>query len=108
MPACAECRRRVEAVYRFCPWCGSAQRTKLVEFFLSHLPGEERRALRVSRYLREGHVRFSVWDEDEAQAAISIDEREAARLSAYLAGPRRPSRVRQLLRSLEFYGSSNR
>ena len=106
--ACAQCRREIEAVFRFCPWCGGAQRTKLVEFFLSHLPGEERRALRVSKYLREGHVRFSVWDDDEAQAAISIDEDEAARLSAFLAAPRRPSRVRDLLRSLDLYGSSRR
>ena len=52
-------------------------------------------ALRVSRYLPERRVRVSVWDASgRARAAISLDEEEAARLSAYLAPPpaaRRPS-----------------
>ena len=101
MSACAHCRRDIEAVYRFCPWCGTAQRTKLVEFFLSRRQGEERRALRVSKYLTEHHVRFSVWDEDEAQAAISLDDAEAARLAAFLTPRPRPNRVRELLKTLE-------
>jgi hypothetical protein len=60
------------------------QRVKLVEFFGG--TGEERgKALRVSRYTDEGHVRFSVWDESGvAEAAVSIDEREARRLAAFL------------------------
>jgi hypothetical protein len=60
------------------------QRVKLVEFFGG--TGEERgKALRVSRYTYEGHVRFSVWDESGvAEAAVSIDEREARRLAAFL------------------------
>ena len=43
------------------------------------------KALRVSRYTDEGHVRFSVWDESGvAEAAVSIDDEEAQRLAAFL------------------------
>ena len=43
------------------------------------------RALRVSRYVHEGHVRFSVWDETgRAEAAVSIDDDEARRLGLFL------------------------
>ena len=49
MTACAECGRDSEARFRFCPWCGTAQRRKLVEFFRAH-PNSAGRALRVSRY----------------------------------------------------------
>jgi hypothetical protein len=56
------------------------------------LPGPERdqgKALRVSRYLDERHVRFSVWDESgRAEAAVSVDEREAERLARFLGPPR--------------------
>jgi hypothetical protein len=74
----------VEASFRFCPWCAAPARQKLVEFFPA-VEGEAGRALRVSRYLHEGHVRFSVWDESgRAQAAVSIPEDEAERLAAFL------------------------
>ena len=60
------------------------QRAKLVEFF-GGTGAERGKALRVSRYTDEGHVRFSVWDESGvAEAAVSIDEQEAARLAAFL------------------------
>jgi predicted amidophosphoribosyltransferase len=70
---CASCRGQVEERYRFCPWCAAP--------------------LRVSRYLAEEkerrHVRFSVWNSGgqtpRAQAAVSLTEEEAARLSAFLA-----------------------
>ncbi|OAI54908.1 hypothetical protein AYO48_00780 [Gaiella sp. SCGC AG-212-M14] len=44
------------------------------------------KALRVSRYLtRDPHVRFSVWDESGvAEAAVSLDQAEAARLARFL------------------------
>ena len=45
-------------------------------------------ALRVSRYLPEERVRFSVWDETgQARAAVSLDEVEAARLAEFVAAP---------------------
>ena len=84
MAGCAACGEELEARFRFCPWCGAAQRRKLVEFFWPHAnsPG---RALRVTRYLgEERHVRFSVWDDGVARAAVSLDEAEALRLAEFL------------------------
>ena len=92
MRRCHQCGGGVGDRYRFCPWCAAPQRRKLVEFFRAH-PGLDQdagKALRVSRYLegpaRERHVRFSVWNESgEAQAAVSVEETEAARLARFLA-----------------------
>jgi len=57
--------------------------------------------LRVSWYLEDDRqVRFSVWDESGvATAAISLDEDEAHRLSAFLARPA-PRSLRSRLVSL--------
>jgi hypothetical protein len=87
MAGCAACGEELEARFRFCPWCGTAQRRKLVEFFWPH-PLSAGRALRVSRYLGdERHVRFSVWDDGVARAAVSLDEAEASRLAEFLEEP---------------------
>jgi hypothetical protein len=84
MPACAACGEAVEGRFRFCPWCGVAQRRKVVEFFWPH-PRDAGRALRVSHYLGdEPHVRFSVWDDGVAQAAVSLEEDEALRLAEFV------------------------
>ena len=109
--SCVECRQPIEARFRYCPWCGSVQRRKLVEFFLGHDTIDHGRSLRVSRYFRtpdqEPHVRFSVWSErGEAQAAISVDEREASRLAAFLRPPVRPRSIRDVLE--QFYSRSSR
>ena len=92
MVECRACGERVEAAFRFCPWCAAPTRRKLVEFFRS-ADDEPGRALRVSRYLDERHVRFSVWDETgRAEAAVSIPDEEAERLAAYLsAGSEAPT-----------------
>ena len=100
MTACSRCGKDVEARFRFCPWCGTAQRSKLVEFFRPHQnsPG---RALRVSRYFGdEPQVRFSVWDEGGARDAFVPDEEESARLAGFLlpTGPRRRRSLRDQLR----------
>ena len=95
MRKCAGCRGEVEERFRFCPWCGAAQRLKIVDFFRSHplVEGDRGKALRVSRYLGGAvtHVRFSVWNESKrsarAEAAVSLDEEEASRLSRFLAEP---------------------
>ena len=93
MRVCAECGGELARSFRFCPWCAAPQRRKLVEFFRAH-PRDEGQALRVSRYLtEEPHVRFSVWNADGvAEAAVSLDEDEAARLSQFLVAPEAPHR----------------
>lgn len=96
MAQCAHCGGETDARHRFCPWCAAPQRRKLVEFFRG-VDEDERRALRVSRYLPERRVRFSVWDETgTARAAVSLDDMEAARLAAYLSPPPSPARPRLL------------
>jgi hypothetical protein len=97
---CATCGGRVEESFRFCPWCASPQRLKLVEFFRGYAITDRDRgkALRVSRYLggRERHVRFSVWSgEGVAEAAVSLDENEARRLRRFLAAPGLPTPTRR-------------
>jgi hypothetical protein len=90
---CRHCGVAVASEFRYCPWCAAPQRSKLVEFFQSADPHESR-SLRVSRYVPEERVRFSVWDESgTARAAVTLDDEEAARLAAFLAPPRprRPS-----------------
>lgn len=72
-----------------------------MEFFFppAWREGEQARALRVSRYLDEGHVRFSIWDEDVARAALSLDEAESLRLAAFLrCGTEEPANDEDSLR----------
>jgi hypothetical protein len=96
---CRHCGAEIELEFRYCPWCAHPQRRKLVEFFRG-ADDDERRALRVSRYLPEKRVRFSVWDETgTARAVVSLDEEEAARLASFL-GPRRPPARPRLLDEL--------
>src|SRR5262245_11041564 len=96
MARCSACEREIEAAHRYCPWCAAPQRRKLVEFFAGADPSEGR-ALRVSRYLPERIVRFSVWDETgTARAAVSLDEDEAARLAEFVASPAPVARTRLL------------
>jgi hypothetical protein len=89
MRRCAACHGDLADEHRFCPWCGAAQRLKLVQFFRGHAsihPAGER-MLRVSRYLdpETPHVRFSVWNErGTAEAAVSLDEDEAQRLADFV------------------------
>jgi hypothetical protein len=86
---CRLCEREVDAEFRFCPGCGEPLRLKLVEFFPGADP-DENRALRVSRYLETGLVRFSVWDETgTVRAAVSLDDEEAERLAAFVGTARR-------------------
>ena len=99
MAACPRCARDVEPSFRFCPWCAAPQRRKVVEFFRAH-PRDGGKALRVSRYLGdEPHVRFSVWNESGvAEAAVSLEDDEAARLASFLSRP--APRHRRLLEQL--------
>jgi len=98
MAECRQCGGATDARYRYCPWCAAPLRRKLVEFFVG-ADADARRAIRVSRYLSERRVRFSVWDESgTARAAVSLDEEEAARLAAFVASP--PTRRSSLLDEL--------
>ena len=95
MAECAACGGEVEESFRFCPWCASPQRLKLVEFFRGYAVTDRDRgkALRVSRYLGgpAQHVRFSVWSgAGVAEAAVSLDEDEAGRLRRFLGAPAAP------------------
>jgi hypothetical protein len=96
MASCRQCGGEIEGAFRFCPWCGHAQRLKVTEFFFGHgsIEGDARRALRISRYLGDGaderHVRFSVWSEavpgkTKVESAVSIDEEEAERVARFLS-----------------------
>ena len=87
MHECPQCQERVEVTFRFCPWCAAPLRRKIVEFFPAapEVPGDHGKALRVSRYVEERHVRFSVWNESGvAESAVSISDHEARRLAAFL------------------------
>jgi len=101
MAQCPHCGGEAAAEYRYCPWCAAPQRRKLVEFFVG-ADADARKALRVSRYVPERRVRFSVWDESgTARAAVSLDEEEAARVAAFLApGPAPKPRLLDELRAL--------
>jgi hypothetical protein len=84
---CPQCGEGLEARFRFCPWCAAPLRRKIVEFFPATpaLAVDHGKALRVSRYVEEGHVRFSVWSESGvAEGAVSIADEEAARLARFL------------------------
>ncbi len=95
MARCPHCEHEVEPEFRFCPGCAEPLRLKLVEFFPGADP-DENRSLRVSRYLETGRVRFSVWDETgTVRGAVSLDDDEAERLSAFV-GPARRLRERLL------------
>lgn len=91
MRSCAKCSHEVADDFRFCPYCGAAQRSKVVEYFRGHR-GVDGGDLRVSVYLTEPqHVRLSVWRDERAEAAMSLRPDEAHRLGEFLlaVSPRR-------------------
>jgi hypothetical protein len=84
MRSCQACGGEVRNEFRFCPHCGRAQRTKIVEYFPGH-PDVGDGGLRVSVYLTNPqHARLSIWRGEEAQAAISLDPAESGRLGRFL------------------------
>lgn len=107
MHACPQCGNNVERRFRFCPWCAIPLRMKLVEFFAPHpnVDADREKGLRVSRYVglgeRPPQVRFSIWNVDRADAAVSLTNEEAARLAAFVSPlPARTSLIEQLRESL--------
>ena len=95
MHKCTRCGSSVGDAFRYCPWCAAPQRLKLVEFFRGRA-GEDDKALRVSRYLHDGleerPVRFSIWHDARIDAAVSLDDEEAARLGRFLLDSAPPPR----------------
>ena len=97
---CVECQGELKDAFRYCPWwCAAPQRSKLVEYFRGHpLIETEPVGLRASRYLVDTrHVRLSIWGDEQARAAIALEEREARRLAAFLVGTPRRHASRPLL-----------
>lgn len=83
--ACGRCAAHVDDGFRFCPHCGHAQRTKVVEYFRGDRRLDDG-ALRVSVYLTEPqHVRLSIWRDGVAESALSLEPAEAARLARFLS-----------------------
>ena len=84
MHPCVQCSREIADEFRFCPHCGAAQRSKIVEYFRGH-PDLGDGGLRVSAYLMSPrHLRLSIWRNERADAALSLDPDEAHRLGRFL------------------------
>lgn len=82
--SCVQCSRELADEFRFCPHCGVAQRSKIVEHFRAH-PDIDDGWLRVSAYLTTpSHLRMSIWRDGEAKAVLSLEPQEAARLGRFL------------------------
>jgi hypothetical protein len=91
MRSCSHCSRELADDFRFCPRCGAAQRSKVVEYFRGHRAIDDG-GLRVSVYLTEPrHVRMSIWRDEVAESAMSLEPAEAHRLGEFLLAvtPRR-------------------
>jgi hypothetical protein len=102
MARCGQCTAELDPTFRFCPHCGHAQRTKIVEWFRAD-PRIGAGALRVSVYLTEPqHVRFSIWKDGVAQSAVSLDPPEGERLAGFLrsVSVRREARIARSLARL--------
>ena len=92
MSSCVQCSRGLANEFRYCPYCGAVQRSKIVEYFRGH-PEIDDGDLRVSAYLTSPrHVRFSIWRSQQAEAVISLDPDQAHRLGRFLLGGRPETR----------------
>jgi len=81
---CFQCSRELADEFRFCPYCGVSQRSKIVEYFHGH-PEIDDGGLQVSAYLTSPrHLRFSIWRDQRAEGAISLDPDQAHRLGRFL------------------------
>ena len=100
MRRCGTCDGEIRDEFRFCPHCGAALRTKIVEYFSGH-PDVGDGWLRVSLYLtRPRHVRFSIWHGEQAEAALSLDPQETQRLARFLLSTRNGTPRRRIARML--------
>jgi hypothetical protein len=105
---CPQCGARASEDHRFCAVCGTAlprdvlpgSGPKVTRWFRGLPVGADASgmALRVSRYLEEievrapegsaripsHHVRFSIWEGDQAMTAVSIPDDDAEALARFL------------------------
>lgn len=108
MGTCSCCGRQLDEDFRFCPACGTPQRVKVVEHFLGAEELDDG-GLRVSVYLtRPQHVRFSIWKNDRAEAAMSLHPAEAQRLADFLSSLVRHTKREPLEASLRRSASAFR
>jgi hypothetical protein len=101
--SCVRCSKELADEFRFCPHCGTVQRSKIVEHFRGHSDLDDG-WLRVSAYLTAPrHARMSIWRDGRAEAVISLEPDEAHRLGSFLVEitpPRGVSGIRSSLRAL--------
>jgi predicted amidophosphoribosyltransferase len=112
---CRSCGQPIEREHRFCPWCATPQRRKVVAQFPPHPDVEASgRGLRVSRYLDPAdgppHTRVSIYGADGRVACVvALDDRSTTDLARFLEGPwhgRPPSSPRRVLDRLASWRSA--
>lgn len=90
---CRSCGQPVESEHRFCPWCASPQRRKVVALFPPHPDVEASgRGLRVSRYFDpiDGppHTRLSIYGADRrVRCVVALDDQSRTDLAQFLVSP---------------------
>ena len=94
MRRCSGCGGQVESSFRFCPWCAAPQRRKLTEFFPAHPEIEGDRGGRSACRATSPRMRCVTFVSASGaaacvpgafEAAVSLDESEAERLTRFLA-----------------------
>jgi hypothetical protein len=87
---CRSCGQAIEREHRFCPWCATPQRRKVVAHFPPHPQVDASgRGLRVSRYFDpvDGppHTRMSIYGPDERIAGVvALDDDSTNDLARFL------------------------
>jgi hypothetical protein len=87
---CRSCGQAIERDHRFCPWCATPQRPKVVALFPPHPEVDASgRGLRVSRYFDpvDGppHTRMSIYGpEGRIACVVALDDRSTNELARFL------------------------
>lgn len=87
---CRSCGQAIEREHRFCPWCATPQRRKIVAHFPPHPEVQASgRGLRVSRYFDpvDGppHTRMSIYGPDGRIACVvALDDDSTNDLARFL------------------------
>ena len=87
---CRSCGQPIEREHRFCPWCATSQRRKVVALFPPHPEVEASgRGLRVSRYFDPAdgppHTRMSIYGADgRVTCVVALDDESTNDLARFL------------------------